>query len=144
MSAAPSAAHAASSGSGASRASRDERLVVLLDGNCGICRRLGAWVHARDAHGRIELLPLQDPKVAVRFPSLALAELETALHVVASDGRLWRGAAACGAIVRALPAGRWWSWIFALPGAEWAYAQVASRRARTGCEVPATKSTATP
>ncbi|MBI3791440.1 MAG: DUF393 domain-containing protein [Gemmatimonadetes bacterium] len=122
-------------GAGAAR-EHDDRLVMLLDGDCGICRRIGAWVQARDTSRRIELLPLQDPAVAARFPLLDRAALEEALHVVAADGRTWHGAAACRVIGRALPGGAWWSWMFALPGAEWAYAQFAKRRARTGCAIP--------
>ena len=112
------------------------RLVMLLDGGCGICRRAGAWLAARDLHHRIELLPLQDESVSVRFPQLARAALERSLHVVAENGRSWQGAAACSALVRSIPGGWAWHWIFLLPGAEWMYAQVAKRRATTGCEVP--------
>lgn len=115
-----------------------DRLVMLLDGDCGSCRRIGAWVHARDRQARIELLALQDPSVPVRFPHLDRASLEEALHVVYADGRSVRGAAACGTIVRALPGGAWWAWLFRLPAAEWGYAQLARRRARTGCEIPPT------
>ena len=113
------------------------RLVMLLDGGCGVCRRIGAWLASRDRDGVIELLPLQDPSVAVRFPQLDRPLLESALHVVASDGQVWRGAAACSAVVRSIPGGWAWHWIFLMPGAEWAYAQVAKRRSTTGCEVPA-------
>lgn len=116
------------------------RLVMLLDGGCGICRSLGGWVVARDRDHRIELLPLQDASVAERFPQLGRAALEEALHVVAEDGQAWRGAAACSALVRSIPGGWAWHWIFRLPGAEWAYAQVAKRRSTTGCEVPVRRS----
>lgn len=110
-------------------------LVMLLDGDCGFCQRAAAWVHARDRAGAIELLPLQHPSVAQRFPTLAPQALLEALHVVAADGRTWRGAAACGAVLRALPGWRWLAWSCALPGAEWAYAQVARRRPRA-CTTP--------
>ncbi len=114
-------------------------LVMLYDGGCGICRRAGAWMAARDRDARIELLPLQDATVPRRFPQFDRSALEASLHVVSADGRAWHGAAACAALVRALPGGWAWSWIFRLPGAEWAYAQVAKRRARTGCEVGVAK-----
>ena len=112
------------------------RLVMLLDGGCGICRRVGAWLAARDRNQCIELLPLQDESVPRRFPQFDRATLETSLHVVAQDGRSWHGAAACSALVRSIPGGWAWHWLFLMPGAEWAYAQVAKRRSTTGCEVP--------
>ncbi len=112
------------------------RLVMLLDGGCGICLQAGAWLKARDRDGVIELLPFQDPGVAVRFPQFDRRQLEASLHVVAENGQSWRGAAACSALVRSIPGGWAWHWIFRMPGAEWAYAQVARRRSTTGCEVP--------
>lgn len=110
-------------------------LTMLLDGDCGFCRRGGAWVSRWDREGRIEQLPLQDPSVPARFPQLSRDALEEALHVVDTHGRSWRGAAACGQVVRVLPGGALVAWLFRLPGAEWAYAQVARRRSRS-CTVP--------
>ena len=110
-------------------------LTMLLDGDCGFCRRSGAWVARWDRAGRIEQLPLQDPSVPARFPQLSRAALEDALHVVDTQGQSWRGAAACGQVVRILPGGALVAWLFRLPGAEWAYAQVARRRSRR-CTVP--------
>ena len=121
--------------SAAPDARAERELVMLVDGECGVCRRIGAWVARHDRTGRIELLALQHPSVAIRFPALPAASLEAALHVVARDGRVWSGAAACAEIARALPLGWTWGWTFALPGAEWAYRTFAATRSRT-CRLP--------
>ena len=110
-------------------------LTMLLDGDCGFCRRSGAWVARWDRAGRVEQLPLQDRSVPARFPQLDRDALAAALHVVDTHGRSWRGAAACRQVVRVLPGGVLVAWLFGLPGAEWAYAQVARRRSRR-CTVP--------
>ena len=42
----------------------------------------------------VEPIPLQDPAVAVRFPQIPRQQLERAVHLIAPDGEVFRGAQA--------------------------------------------------
>jgi len=113
------------------------RYTLIFDGACGMCMRWMGRVRSWDTKEVFEYLPLQDPSIPERFPSLTREALEQAMHVVGPDGRVWAGSAAVEKIVDLLPMGRWVSWIFALPFArpiaDRVYRWVADNRSRLGC-----------
>lgn len=61
------------------------------------------------------------------------------MHLVLPDGRVFAGGRAVPEILRLLPRGRLLVWLWWIPGVTWlserAYAWVAARRHRLGCEV---------
>jgi predicted DCC family thiol-disulfide oxidoreductase YuxK len=71
-----------------------ERLTVLYDEHCGLCRRARAWIEAQPAYVPLEFLPAGSPAAGARYPSMVAAETLVDLHVVSADGRVWRGASA--------------------------------------------------
>ena len=70
------------------------KLTVLYDPRCCMCTRARDWLSAQAGYVELDFLPLTAPAVALRYPALLQAELEKELHVVADDGRVWRGASA--------------------------------------------------
>jgi len=66
---------------------------MIFDGDCGFCRfwieRWRAWTKER-----VEFIPFQDPAVGQRFPEIPVADCETAVQLVARDGRVYRAAEA--------------------------------------------------
>jgi predicted DCC family thiol-disulfide oxidoreductase YuxK len=71
-----------------------QRLTVLFDANCGVCRRARAWLEQQPAYVRLEFVPAGSPRARERFPALDADATLSELHVVADDGRVWSGARA--------------------------------------------------
>jgi predicted DCC family thiol-disulfide oxidoreductase YuxK len=115
----------------------EARAALIFDGACGFCRRAAEALRRRDPGGLIELVPLQDPAVAARWPELAPEALDRAMHLVLPGGRVLAGADALPEILRRLPRWRRTAWVFSLPGslflARRAYALIARNRHRLGC-----------
>jgi predicted DCC family thiol-disulfide oxidoreductase YuxK len=114
--------------------------LLLFDGNCRICRRTIAWLRAWDRAGRIVCMPYQHPMVQRILPDVPRHELETAILLVAPNGRHYRGAEALPLILRLLPGGSPLGRIFAIPRvpaiATRIYRWVAEHRHDLGCAIP--------
>jgi len=68
--------------------------IVLFDDHCPLCTfqsRLLTWL---DWFNVISLLPLSNPRAAEIAPQLTRADLLEAIHCIAPDGRIYRGARA--------------------------------------------------
>lgn len=116
----------------------DSAYTVVYDGDCNVCQRLARRLTAWDWRGCFEIVPSQHPGVRARFPWIpARAYLESLQLVRVADGRTWQGAAAIEQILRVVPRGRWFAWIFRVPLvrpiAEWLYRAFARNRYRLGC-----------
>jgi predicted DCC family thiol-disulfide oxidoreductase YuxK len=111
-------------------AERTERVTLIYDGECGLCRRAVDRVRAWDRSGRFTYVAFQDPAVE-RF-GIALPALAAAMHLVLPDGRVFAGADAVPQILRRLPGKGWLAWMFVVPGvlpvARRAYRRIAERR----------------
>lgn len=77
------------------------RLLVLYDGDCGICTWLAGWVVRRDRDARLEVVAYQECPAPPMTKELEAACAQ-ALHVIAPAGRAVRGAQAVTEVVRAL------------------------------------------
>ena len=110
-------------------------LVILFDGECGICTRLAHWLRQRDRSGRLLVIPNQRPGTLRRFGvSREQADQAVWLIDLAEDRRL-RAAAAINRAMLELRGG--WPWVgrmLALPPLLWleqvVYRLVASQRGR--------------
>ena len=110
------------------------RPLLVYDGACGFCLR---WVTRwrRITGERLDYLPFQDASVTARFPEIPLAQFENAVHLIESDGSVYRGAAAALRARGLNPHHRWLLWLYErVPGfapmAEWGYRFVAGNRLR--------------
>jgi predicted DCC family thiol-disulfide oxidoreductase YuxK len=66
--------------------------LVLYDDQCPMCTfqmRVLTWL---DWFNAATLLPMSDPRVAELAPTLAREDLSAAIHCLAPDGRIYRGA----------------------------------------------------
>jgi predicted DCC family thiol-disulfide oxidoreductase YuxK len=110
---------------------------VVYDGNCGICQRLVRKLGKWDRDRLLEIVPSQNPGVQARFPWISARAYSESLQLVRADGRTWQGAAAIEELLRAVPRGRFISWIFRVPFvrplAEKFYRWFARRRYKLGC-----------
>lgn len=94
-------------------------------------------VRRLDRRQRIEWLPLQSEALEVRLPALSRAACERELHLVTTDGRVFRGGGAAAAILRQLGGALFvLGWLAALPPLSWlvgiGYRWVAANRHRFG------------
>ncbi len=128
-----------------------DRLTVLYDETCKLCRRARDWLAAEPTHLPIELMAAGSPAAIARFGVLPWRGKE--LIVVADDGRAWIGPSAF--LVALWSTRRWRSWSFVLSGdtfgplAERFFRMVSARRGRIGallrdpdcawCEEPAAR-----
>ena len=66
--------------------------IVLYDGDCSLCTfqmRVITWM---DWFNTVSLLPIADPRAHEVAPRLTRTDLQEAIHCVAKDGRIHRGA----------------------------------------------------
>ena len=66
--------------------------IVLYDDQCPMCTfqmRVLTWL---DWCNVVTMLPMSDPRVAQVAPSLQREDLQAAIHCLAKDGRIYRGA----------------------------------------------------
>lgn len=107
---------------------------VIFDARCRFCiagsRRLAMLAR----RGAIELVPSDAPDRGRRFPQVSDQQVDEALQLVTSDGRVRSGAAAIAFALSTRPVWRLVTWLYEVPGLRWlterAYAFVARRRYR--------------
>ena len=112
-----------------------DKLAVLYDGGCEMCRNVAAGILRYDNTGALELLDANDPTARAQFPGLKLDDLLYELHVIDDRGRVYRGARAVNEILRRQAGLRsLFAYMWYLPGYAWIadrqYKAVASRRYR--------------
>ena len=94
---------------------RASRPTILFDGDCGFCRR---WIERwRATLGeRVEFVTMQE--LGERFPGIPREDLRRALHLVETDGQVYRGAEAIFRALAVTRAARLRLWIYEhVPGA---------------------------
>ncbi len=106
--------------------------VVLYDGRCRFCTVQSENLVRLSRRGAVEAVSFQEVGVLERFPGLTQEACMERMHLVAPDGRIFRGFEAA---VRAVATRRWIGWmayIYYLPGLrqffDWLYAFIAARR----------------
>ena len=118
-----------------------ERWAVLFDGLCPLCMRSMATLEQLDGRGRLRYVDIERDwaTASALAPEVTHEAAVERMHVVAPDGRIFRGFHAVRALAVRLPA----AWIAVpflyLPGAAWlgtrAYDALARRRLRVTCRV---------
>ncbi len=108
----------------------DGTMLMLYDGDCGFCTDVAKrW--KRKAGPVLRIAPYQDE--TARPAGLPIPHLEHEVHLIDTDGRVYRGAAA---VFRAMATHRgyavlWWLYRY-IPGfstvSEWVYRWVANNR----------------
>jgi predicted DCC family thiol-disulfide oxidoreductase YuxK len=79
---------------------------MLFDGDCGFCRRwIVRWQRRTGTH--VDYRPLQDATIARHFPELPREQLETAVHLIATDGSVYFGAEAVFRSLASAGGSRW-------------------------------------
>lgn len=84
---------------------------MVYDGDCRFCT---LWIKRwqQTTGDQIDYLPLQDARVAEKFPEIARARFESAVHLIEPDGQAYSGAEAA---LRALARNRshqWGLWLY--------------------------------
>ncbi|MEN9361204.1 MAG: hypothetical protein RL095_2739 [Verrucomicrobiota bacterium] len=123
---------------------QDGQILVIFDGDCGLCSRAVRFLHRNDREHRIWFVPGQSPRAAelLRRQGADLALLQSTLMVWDGEDLLLRSQAACRAAACLAPP---WSLLrgFRLLPLAWrdaAYDALAKRRHRLFkpvCELPA-------
>ncbi|MFI5206556.1 MAG: thiol-disulfide oxidoreductase DCC family protein [Gemmatimonadales bacterium] len=108
-----------------------DQWTLIFDGECGVCRAAVELLRSRNKDGRLSFVPFQDSEALARLPNVPRDDLERAMHLVAPDREVLRGAAALPAILRLIPGGAPLALLYRLPAAPWLAARVYRMVARS-------------
>lgn len=115
--------------------------VIVYDGACPFCQAQVERIRRWAPQGAFEYVPRQQEGLEARFPILAQQDFETGMRLIGTGGGVAVGADAVYEISKRLPATRWLSWLYRVPGihqiARAAYDWIARNRyrlARKKCE----------
>ena len=93
--------------------------IVLYDGDCSLCAfqmRVLTWL---DWFNTVSLLPIANPRAAEIAPSITREQLLEAIHCVAKDGRIYRGARCLRYIGMRMPMAVPLALVLWIPGVIW-------------------------
>lgn len=93
--------------------------IVLYDGDCSLCTfqmRLITWM---DWFNTVSLLPIADPRAQEVAPRLTRTDLLEAIHCVAKDGKIYRGARCLRFIGMRMPLAVPFALVMWIPGVIW-------------------------
>ena len=94
--------------------------VLLYNDECGVCRRIAAWVgaSAHRASGGAQLLvrPIGDEPEALLAlrPGLDIWDAYATIHLLMPDGTMRLGGEAVAEVFRILPNTHWFAWAFSV------------------------------
>ncbi|GIW05977.1 MAG: hypothetical protein KatS3mg060_0782 [Dehalococcoidia bacterium] len=79
----------------------DQRDWLLIDGECGFCRRSADWIRRQDRRGRFRIIPYQEAPLPPMTEELRAACAQ-AMHVVTADGQTLRAGRAALYVLAAI------------------------------------------
>ena len=85
------------------------QLTVLYDAECGLCRRVQAWMLAQPKFIDVAFVPVNSEEARYRYPELDHELASKDLTVISDQGALYRGAKAWLMCLWALRDYRAWS-----------------------------------
>ena len=86
-----------------------QKLFILYDERCGLCRWARRWLERQPAFLELEFLPADHEETRRRFPALASQGRPDELVVVSDEGGVYRGGSAWVMVLYALRDYREWS-----------------------------------
>ena len=92
-----------------------QRLYVIYDATCELCRRCRVWLARQPAFVPLIFVPLQSSKLSRRFPGIERLHPEEEIVVINELGDVWQGGAAWVMCLWALREYREWSQRLAHP-----------------------------
>lgn len=78
-------------------------LIVVFDGDCGVCQALAQALADRDHHHRLRFTAYQRADLDALSPGLTREMAARSVYAVAPDGSRWHGARAVAEMARQLP-----------------------------------------
>ncbi len=85
-----------------------ERLVLVYDDTCPLCRSIADGIRRRDARRRVDLIPASQASDLIARHGLPADSTTRDVHLMLPDGRILRGVDVVAPVVAALPG---WSWL---------------------------------
>ena len=92
------------------------RLILIYDGNCSLCRKSIDWIQKREVGDVIEYLPCQSKERKTRFPEMTEETCLSAIQLILPDGRVLSGEKAFPEIFKYLRGWRYLAFFFRIPG----------------------------
>jgi predicted DCC family thiol-disulfide oxidoreductase YuxK len=95
-----------------------DRLVMVIDGHCGMCARSARFLRRLDRGERLSIVAAQVPGVRDGY-GLTVEQTDAMVWAVGPDGDPVGGARAIGLALATALGGRWPLWPWRVPGVPW-------------------------
>ena len=95
-----------------------QRVVLVIDGHCGMCARSARFLKRLDPGGRVEIVGSQVPGVRERY-GLSVAQTDAMVWAIADGGEPVGGAPAIATALSTARGARWPLWPWRVPGVPW-------------------------
>ncbi len=119
-------------------------MLLIFDGQCVLCLRAVETLRSLPCEAEIDMVPLQQNPLPALPCKLTREQLQAEIHVIETDGTVFKGADALIRILRTVPSLRWLEPMYRVPGlrpaASFFYKWIAKHRYRLfgkmedGCE----------
>lgn len=89
---------------------------LIYDGDCPLCLKAVAWIHANAQPNTVDSITCQSEERAERFPQMVEAHCMEAMQLVMPDGTVYAGDEALPVLLSMLRRWRWLARLFRVPG----------------------------
>ena len=86
--------------------------VLFYDGSCGLCRQIARFIAWLPLRAPIHLVDAANPRQLSHYPQLSPHQAMQSVHLLAPDGRLYRGYDAIVVLIRLTPFLRFFAPLF--------------------------------
>lgn len=85
--------------------------VLIYDSECNLCTRFQKALALLDIKGKVSYRSLHDPSVYIDFPNLNKEDCEDVIHLVDSDGKIYRSTEVIEFLVEIFPGVNKFAWL---------------------------------
>lgn len=87
------------------------RPILIYDNECALCKRFKVALDFLDGEGKILKVPLQDEALYRDFPFLSRVECEEKIHLLTTNGHVYRGSEVIEFLVGFYPKVKTFAWL---------------------------------
>jgi predicted DCC family thiol-disulfide oxidoreductase YuxK len=93
-----------------------KEVTLLYDAECVLCTNSVRTLRKLKTSVPLRMISLQEADLEVLLPGTSFAELQAQIHVIDTDGQVYKGADSIICILKTVPSLKWISWLYRIPG----------------------------